>query len=432
MICAVIPINRSDFTFESSFSSIVRTYELFRPKKYVIIHAKFNSVHLEKLKYLFEELKGKEIEIEMVSTESISDFNSFKKIIDEKTKECEKVYLVPTSGANIMAVFLALLSKENQRYQLVNYIFSFGPWTRFYYPFVPRDLEVAYTLEGKVTDKPSLDLNLEHYLEKNEFVRNIQMFALKINKKFDTCNEMSLNVNGVDILKTWSVDYDETRKLLNKHVFSDANVSEALLKLSGAYDILIGGKKIEEVSYGRTVVIDTNLIYFGIHTHEIRDLAIPYCADDEILRSVNKKDNPISYIIFYVYQSLLQRSKIIPSELTICDVAIPKIQPDLIKGALVITNDKNAFERWKELSLSSYAEVKYAELDKNSKRKSFAEVTSVIFNMASLLKLMHEKIPRSYKNSMLKLDIVEICCNKKWCIDVLSADKSNVQKTSSL
>ncbi|BAB64986.1 hypothetical protein STK_00350 [Sulfurisphaera tokodaii str. 7] len=430
MICTVIPINRSDFTFESSFSSIVRTYELFRPEKYVIIHAKFNSVHLEKLKYLFEKLKEKGKKIEMVSTESISDFNSFKNIIDEKTKECEKVYLVPTSGANIIAVFLALLSKENQRYQLVNYIFSFGPWTHFYYPFVPRDLEVAYTLEGKITNKPSLDLNLDPYLERNEFVRNIQMFALKINKKFDSCREMSLKVNGVDILRTWSVNYHETVKLLNKHVFSNEDVSEALLKLSGAYDILVEGKKLEEVSYGRTVVIDTNLIYFGIHTHEIRDLAIPYCADDEILRSVNKKDNPISYIIFYVYQALLQRSKIIPSKLTICDVAIPKIEPDLIKGALVITNDKNAFERWKELSLRSYAEVEYAELDKSNRRNSFAEVTSVIFNMVSLLKLMHEKIPQSYKNSMLKLDIVEICCNKTWCIDVLKANKSDDQKTT--
>jgi|GEM_PF-2999107 len=92
MKCAVIPINRSDFTFESSFSSIVRTYELFKPEKILILYADFNDVHLQKLKDLLDELKGKGIDIKCVKL-TMESFEDFKKLIEEETKGCEKPIL---------------------------------------------------------------------------------------------------------------------------------------------------------------------------------------------------------------------------------------------------------------------------------------------------------------------------------------------------
>ncbi|AWR95415.1 hypothetical protein [Acidianus brierleyi] len=396
MKCAVIPINRSDFTFESSFSSIVRTYELFKPEKILILYADFNDVHLQKLKDLLDELKGKGIDIKCVKL-TMESFEDFKKLIEEETKGCEKTYLVPTSGANIVAVYLTLL--HSQIHPLVNYLFSFGSWIRYYYPFVPRSLENVLILGDKKPNTVNLDLNLDSYLDDTVFTRIIEMGAEKLNKKLSIENDdLYLKLKGKEILSTDHPNYNKTLKELSI-IFDHA---QNILTLSGAYDIIVDDKKIEDISYGRTLIIDTNLIYYGIHSHEIRDIVIPYCVHNEVLFNVNKKES-FSDALFYVYDSLREKSRMIPSESTICDVAIPKIEPDLIRGSLVVTADKWAYERWKKLAISSYTDLKLAHLGKE--RKDYVNVSNVIFNLAAILCLM-------------KTSEIEVCWKSNGCVKI--------------
>jgi hypothetical protein len=405
MECTVIPINRSDFTFESAFSAIVRTYELVRPEKFIILYAEFNDVHLRKLEKLFEELNSHHVEVVKKKLD-MKSFDDFKKMIEEETKSCDKVFLIPTSGANIVAVYLTLLHAEDKgKYPLINYLFAFGPWIRYYYPFVPRSLEEKLLLGNSNIAGVNLDLNLEDYIERDlEFTAIIQLTAEKLNKFNSEEKDISLRVRGKEILNTSATSYDKAKKSLSMFI-QDDELRENILKLAGAYKILVDGEEIEKVAYGRPLLIDTNLIYYGIHTHEIRDLVIPYCVHNEILMTVNKKgkEEAFSNAVFMVYDTLRAKSRMLPSENTICDVAIPKIEADLIKNYLVVTSDKRAYQRWKRLAISRYADVRLANVE--GERTSYAEVTSVIFNLAAILHFMKvEGVEVCIKNNCVKID----------------------------
>ncbi len=162
--------------------------------------------------------------------------------------------------------------------------------------------------------------------------------------------------------------------------------ARSVISLGGAYDIITeNNERLEEASYGSTVIIDTNLIYYGIHTHEIRDIVIPYCVHNEILWKVNEKDK-FRDAVFYVYDTLREKSRMVPSESTICDVTIPKIEPDLIKGSMVVTGDKRAYDRWIKLAIRSYTNIMLVKL--GNERVDYINVSNVVFNLAAILHLM--------------------------------------------
>ncbi|BCU69972.1 hypothetical protein [Stygiolobus caldivivus] len=421
MRCVVVPINRSDFVFESSFSSIVRSYEIFRPHKLVILYANFNKVHLQRLSDLLSELRKKGVN---VVTKEIHDqsFDEFKGMIKEEVKGCEKVYLVPTSGANIIAVYLALLHAQ-EKYPLVNFIFRFGPWTSFYYPFVPRSMEKVMVLGDSTPTNVKLDLNLDGYLSDTLFTKTVQAMAIKLNKALDKEGEedLVLKINEEPVLSTASSSYRDVKNILSELTAKDSSListekyrdpSKTILSLAGAYEIEVDLRgelhesrqkeedkgsptgsnapphisTVEEVSYGRNVIIDTNLVYFGIHTHEVRNLVIPYCVHNEVLWNVNTKTK-FSNAVFYVYEALRERARMIPSESTICDVAIPKIEPDLIKGSVILTGDNFTFNRWKKLAVNSYTDIFRVRVGEKE-RSGKVNVSAVIFNLAAILGLM--------------------------------------------
>jgi hypothetical protein len=83
MKCAVIPINRSDLTLESAYSSIVRTYELFDPGKFIILYAKFNEKLVfdnSPLKSLLDGLKnnGKDVILKNVANKKRRQTSPFR------------------------------------------------------------------------------------------------------------------------------------------------------------------------------------------------------------------------------------------------------------------------------------------------------------------------------------------------------------------
>ncbi len=131
---------------------------------------------------MLDELRGKGIEIRCEEIKNI-EFKELEKLIQYETNDCEKVYLVSTSGANIIAVYLSLIYSQSKNASLVNYIFSFGPWTRYYYPFVPRSLEKVMILGDDKPTNAKLDLNLDSYLRNTTFTRIIESVAKKLNEK---------------------------------------------------------------------------------------------------------------------------------------------------------------------------------------------------------------------------------------------------------
>ena len=116
--CVIIPVNRSDVSFNSSFSSIVRSFENFDPKILFIFYANFNKNLINRLNPLFEQLEMNGIKVEKKNlNEMFSVMNSTEEIadgIEKLLQDCEKVYLVPTSGASIVSSALGLLYQKNR------------------------------------------------------------------------------------------------------------------------------------------------------------------------------------------------------------------------------------------------------------------------------------------------------------------------------
>ncbi|MGC9105399.1 MAG: hypothetical protein ACP5HQ_03110 [Thermoprotei archaeon] len=383
MDCAVVPVNRSDFVFDSAFSTIVRVYEAFRPGRFIVLYGDFNRPAVERMEGLFREMRERGVAVNAEMIPQALSFEKFLSWLRQKVEgeKCERVFLAVTPAANITAVALTKLhDSDPDRFPLVNVVFAFGPWVGYYYPFVPRKFSQLVPLGRVPEPQTKLDLSLAAYLGDDEpaFYRDMKRLSFELNRR-KTSNEgdpIELYVNDERVVSSANPDYKFVLGKLDVYLSAidprnSHDMAERLLRLAGAYDIKVRAlnrdgtygqaRSIRDVAFEHSVVVDTNLVYNGIHSHEVRDLVIPYCVHNEILNNVNTQKNPVGEMAFYVYESLLERARVLPSEFAYCDIAIPKIDPDLIEGALVVTGDKHALNRWRKLTFSKYVTLGLVE-----------------------------------------------------------------------
>ncbi|WP_156315745.1 hypothetical protein [Aeropyrum camini] len=110
---------------------------------------------------------------------------------------------------------------------------------------------------------------------------------------------------------------------------------------------------------GAGVIIDTNLIYFGIHNNALEGLKvyIPECAVLEVQKRVAnavKRGGPSSssavadVLAYLALQDLLASgASIIPSGPPPCDVGITRIDLTLLEGKTLATGDSGAYKFWR-------------------------------------------------------------------------------------
>jgi hypothetical protein len=450
--CVIIPVNRSDVSFNSSFSSIVRSFENFDPKILFIFYANFNKNLINRLNPLFEQLEMNGIKVEKKNlNEMFSTTNSAEEIadgIENLLQGCEKVYLVPTSGASIVSSALGLLYQRNRdkNYFLVNYLFSFGPWISFYYPFTPRGTERVIvdppvsitqsqgpliTIEQQIQRLKKLDNYFQGRIgetsKKNTFLGNMFKLVYEMNTRKEGVNalkitlpplkspasstqkgnregktekppssgsSLTLEVNDMEKIK------EKLQSVLGNHLkdlkVDPSYVAGIIENISGIHRIMVYDEGDENESSKRDlsevvndfdfVVIDTNLIYYGIHSYEIRGLSIPYCVNFEMETKLYEEKRISSFYetLYSIYDAILLRARVLPSEMTYCDPSVPKMDPDLLKDGLILTGDRRAFKVWSNSSLSKYATVKFVKLDDKIREREHERMYSLL-SVASLL-----------------------------------------------
>ncbi|QKR00768.1 hypothetical protein GWK48_10535 [Metallosphaera tengchongensis] len=431
-VCAVIPINRSDMNVESAHSAIVRTYELFNPRKFVILKAKFNEKLLlqgEPLRDLLDGLKRANVDVKEKDLTGVTSFQGFKSTVEGETQDCGKVYLVPTPGANITAVYLTLLyNQDTMKYVLVNYVFGFGAWYHLYYPFVPRPLEGLETvpdLGDKIKPNWNLLSNLRRTFEdqlssvSSSFIGSVSYYVMELNRRGDG-RGYELRVDQDKVLDTTNFELGSLRRNLGDRFVNsmDACVNgnrgnnrqsdwlDQLLSLSGAYELEVEketeNNRVKEPlsNYSdEKVVIDTNAIYYGIHTYELKHLIVPYCVYNELMLA-SSKGGPTSVqrsfsagldgvlgelaldLAFYLSPSL------VPTQSLQCDVAIPRIDPDLIRDSVVITADNKALMLWKRKTMSKYTTIMRLIKTNNPKRSPGDRMMSIASLAVSLSRVL--------------------------------------------
>ncbi len=163
-----------------------------------------------------------------------------------------------------------------------------------------------------------------------------------------------------------------TGKIRDRDIRKGAeDVARQLLYMSGL--ITFNDKILKEIEYKyRSIIIDTNMIYRGIHNYARRfgdRILVPYCVDFEIRSKLAEaKSIPqkvLHYCVWLSYKVLIKFARIIPSYICSCDYAIPKIDPDFILNSCIMTCDKHASQAWKRQAVRKYTRIRLLRDDYN-------------------------------------------------------------------
>ncbi|BBD73386.1 hypothetical protein HS1genome_1775 [Sulfodiicoccus acidiphilus] len=348
MRCAVVPVNRSDYLHPAAYSAVTMTWELFSPGLYLVLYSNHSKRVVESLRELRDRLNVRWVELNVTGFK----VKDLMEEVRKRTQDCERVYLVPSPGSNVVATSLGVLSNSDPKFVLVNYLFSFGAWHWLYYPFVPRiveGVELYPQTQFYRGQLPTLEFD-----SGNEYVRTLTRAVASLNRRTSTSGTekwLEAVIGGTRVSTTkLDVEVGQAKKVLKDDV---------AVELSGAYELKVEveGKTLplREVTVDQRVVVDTNLIYWGVHTYEVRNLLLPQCSLNEIL--VKASDFPQHSIVLTTFMALRERSGFLPTESSQCDAVVPRADPYMLEGTTVLTGDRRAFELWRGSPLVRYARL---------------------------------------------------------------------------
>nr|MEB3816677.1 hypothetical protein [Desulfurococcales archaeon] len=129
-----------------------------------------------------------------------------------------------------------------------------------------------------------------------------------------------------------------------------------------------GSRAFHEIaSSGRPVIVDTNLLYYGVHRYawEGGRILVPECAVVEVhsawaeaaKRGRLQCWSDVAAALAYLALEDLRGAggAIAPAPAGRCDVSIPKIDPVVLDGAYIATADDGAYRYWESHPASRIA-----------------------------------------------------------------------------
>jgi hypothetical protein len=307
-----------------------------------------------------------------------------------------------------------LVEKEDLKMDIVHVHFHWGEWGGLAYPYTPRRTEPVVSMYARGGEFSQKLRNSAQYAANLEKVKSpswggalpplrrcVAELARRVNAKTNTpYRKPSTDTQGARIIVEFSVAGVETRveadlydvtsvasllsRLSDKILkVSDTHAHE-LLAWSGCAELKATGNRgldiidLREPQEYREVIIDTNMLYFGIHNAAYvgSPITVPECVMNEAERAVyeavkrGRIDSWAKFMGCLAYLALKEifhiRTGVYPSQGLPCDSAIPKIDPVLLQGRRIITGDDGAFRIWSRSPVASMASVYKAIYDKQS------------------------------------------------------------------
>lgn len=405
---AVFLVGSPSYTFESAASSIARVAESFELGEAVILHSRFARQEAERLRAFARRVFALDPKLE----EQPSDLRSALARAQQLLRGRRSI-AVPTSGSLLGAVALSIAASIEQS-DIAHVLFPFGPWTGLFYPFTPRYLQPIQLLGSAPPPRqPKLDgVAAREYLESElrgwpRLRRRIAEVCLELNLSLNQAwvndtstpplfvelsDKLEDNTVRVDlVLRTFteSVNVATLRELKDRReaklesfrvqafpppdVKMFAELSRRILTALARRACkppewlyrFLGFNVLDLDPHGRYVV-DTNLVYFGLHNHARPggpSILLPYCTHAEILSKVAESKGACkeleAEILLMAYEALEAHAARIPSAPSRCDVSVPSIEPELLKGSTILTGDRRAFELWSRLALAKYTRLRH-------------------------------------------------------------------------
>ncbi len=445
------------YPIEASLTGIFRGYEVCSPKKIVVVSTRRRADDLDRL---VEILKSVFSDVEIVSMPilpdietSIEEIPSFidyvKKVID--AVKGYDICFVISSGSRIEVVSFSMVVDRSLLHAL--YIsFLWGPWRSSFYPYTPKPIQPVHEVHSYglkptaqtiyVDDDTHSKLLRDVSILRRETLLTQYRFNLEnsatpcyIGRDYSECSCRSMKIE---------VFYGRSPRIIVEidDYCSPDSILKALYKLAReAYEVSlpdpvkkalnlllnVSGVRllaIEECSYGcqedrdvalvdyiektrRRIVVDTNVLYMGIHNqfyeneHIFRQyMAIPLCLYVEMYEHQAHPQDPYRRLRASLVKLLLEElNRLNPAidthaAYTPCEVGIALSKQ---REVVVVTADRHAYTNlFKTLNVESIllkpvpiSKTRFLH-DENSRRISYAYYA--LSQLKALTKILRDEL----------------------------------------
>ena len=420
--------------FYSAISSSLRTLEEVDVDELTLVHTERAKENVEKLSKLLSKLIGsKGLKAEEIPGDEVPWKERFEKV---KSLDLDLAVISPAGTS--------LSSLVSKAFDVAHVSFPFSLWWGLTYPFVPRFLQrfnalrdidgdkVFMNVAGKVLSKGMSDEMLNVLGERGPIRREAALDVLKMNSQYpkpckDSCPKPELKfeikyskgkvedqVSWKEAKTLWSVTLTDrpedqllksARKALDvlKDLMEDGILergSDTVLWLSGALPV-----EVEPEDVSVPLIADTSALYLGILNTPYK-VRIPRCAMYELLHKYEERAkrsskyvNLIGLISKALFEEVRARDSPHPSPPDLCDKALLQIDPLLLEGNAIVTEDVGIEMMWKGSPMEKLAKlVKVKRLDKKTKYYNEPYSYFAAFQLFSIFKLIDKELERVYRN----------------------------------
>ncbi|NPA04865.1 MAG: hypothetical protein GXO09_02055 [Crenarchaeota archaeon] len=472
----VIPVTIGPGALEAAVSSITRIYEETGAKRFEVLYTtRAGPQTVRILTRIFHDTPLR-IEPRLVPEEPGDAEREIRRLIEKLSREgTVQVYVVPTPGSRRLAAAVSMAGYREDACVL-HIDFYWGPWTGLPFPLVPRVFEPLYILHCNHAPTPVSDREearkvinkvaaammdrihskaaLRRMVAEQVKNTNASQAVKPVVRRTYTGAEVETDCGGLRIefraslhgqggeqvnieaiVNNWCSEEEwvkAARKILDTVEASRGTRLGGLLtglaRLSGLYRIVFydrDGMEKDMENIEDEVIIDTNLVYWGIHndcTDSLRRLrpVIPYAVQAELYRRYaealkNYPRNPASSLedvaALYALEELRRTCKapLIPSPSPPADTAIPSIDPILLESRYIATGDTGAFRLWCEHPAGRIAKPLYArmrrltEMDTDDRRRLAASAAYAVYQLVALIRLLSKTSKEVYRGTGIGL-----------------------------
>ena len=380
----IVGIGAPAHTYEAAVSTALRAWEILG-KKPIAIYSPFARGAAERLRA--------ELGIEIV--EAPQNFGELLQLLRNMVDGETVVF--PTSASLAVAIAMTHIASEKGAY-IGHVYFPFGPWTGLHYPYVPRfiqrvlfaerpppglreevDPEAARSLPGRPMGLPELRAEVAAVSYRfNVAVGRPYLYDDREPRVCLRCEPgrgLSLLVDGVEV-DSAGVPRPEggSAKALPRYEHCvgdrpDKDLDDILTcAFSCRNDQLASmlGYRIPCLEQGKRYIIDTSALYHGIHNVAgEHDLLVPYCVHVEVLHALAEgiRDKPghcnvvLPRLLWLAYEVVRAHSGYVPTHPYKCDVVLPTADPELLRDATLLTDDRRAIDAWMRTALPRYVGI---------------------------------------------------------------------------
>ena len=420
--------------FYSAISSSLRTLEEVDVEELLLVHTQRAEDNAKALKDMLLKVFNR-VKNVTVSGDDAPWKERFNEI---KSLEIDLAVISP-AGTSLSS----LVTKAFETTAHVSFPFSL--WWGLTYPFVPRFLQRFNTLNGSEGDKIHLNVAgkimsggmaeklLDTVGERGPIKREVALNVLKMNSHYskpcrDVCErpelkfEIKYSTNGKvdpkdrnswknaatlwsvtladnppkDLLKSANNALNRINQLMSTGILERG--SDSVLWLSGILPI-----DMEPEGISSPLIADTSALYLGI-LNTPYTVKIPRCALYELLHKYEERAkrtvkyvNLIGLISKVLFEEVKARGFLHPSPPDLCDKALLQIDPLLLEGYAIATEDVGIEMMWKGSPMEKLAKlVKVKRLQNETKYYNEPYAYYAAFQLFSIFKLIDKELNKLY------------------------------------